>query len=554
MRQTWEMTGARAGQDRLPGEVVSEIARTVSGIEATENALYERRNQLLLIEYQIADLEAKCRTRASVASAEAERVRERLLVADAAPLWSPEARSEADEGIGRKIRSTLRDHIGSLRAYVQSNRGRVGLHLAIFIVAVISIGLLGRYAAANSEGDPVMAGAADILRHYIPAAVLVSIVIDAVIHAHAPAAWTLTLDLLLLIPLLALLPRLTGPRFPPAIYTLAAVYLLDATFDVLPQHSFTGRLLKLGVKIVLILTFIWLMRGLYLPEARVSGNKRKFATLALGFLILHMVVSVLAGLVGNVSLSTVLFEGTVESVYLGILVWLAVIVFRNIATVILKTRAVRSTNLIRRHGEGLRTGILATLSIAGFAAWLLITLEGFKVLDPVYQGIKAAFESTIRVGDLEVATGDIILFIIIIWISFPISKILRAILTEEVYPRVRLAHGVPMAINKLAHYVILIVGFFFALGAAGIDLNRFTLLAGALGVGIGFGLQNIVSNLVSGIIVLFERPVQTGDKVKIGTIEGEIKRIGLRATVVRTWEGSEVMIPNSRLVLDEVTN
>ena len=157
-------------------------------------------------------------------------------------------------------------------------------------------------------------------------------------------------------------------------------------------------------------------------------------------------------------------------------------------------------------------------------------------------------------AELEVRPGDIVLFLVIVWLSFLISKILRAILREEVFPRVRVAHGVPMAIDKLAHYAILLIGFFLALGAAGIDLNRFTLLAGAVGVGIGFGLQNIVSNIVSGIIILFERPVQIGDKVRIGTNDGEIRSIGLRATVVRTWEGAEVIVPNSRLVLDEVTN
>jgi len=554
LKQTWQMTGARAGQDRLPGEVVSAIAQTIADIEATENALYERRNQLLLIQYRVVDLEARCRNSVDIASAEVERVRERLLVADAAPLWSKAAVSEADEGIGRKVLSTLTDHVRSLRAYIESNRARVGVHLAIFIVSIILIALLGRYAVDHSEGDPVMAGAAEILRQPIPAAVLISILIDTAIHTHPPSAWTLALDLLLLIPLLALLPRLAGPRLPPAIYIIAAVYLLDSTFDVLPQHSFTGRLLKLGIKITLIITAIWLMRGLYLAKGQAPGNRRKLATLALGVVTGLLVASAVAGVIGNVSLGTVLFEGTVGSVYLGILVWLGVVVLRNIVTVILKTGVIRSTNLVRKHGEGLRLGILTIFNIAGMFVWFVITLDGFKVLDPIYDGIKRALASSFRVGDLEIATGDIVLFIFIIWLSFLISRFLRAILREEVYPRVRLAHGVPMAVDKLAHYVILLTGFFFALGAAGIDLNRFTLLAGALGVGIGFGLQNIVSNLVSGIIVLFERPVQTGDKVKIGTIEGEIKRIGLRATVVRTWEGSEVMVPNSRLVLDEVTN
>lgn len=265
-------------------------------------------------------------------------------------------------------------------------------------------------------------------------------------------------------------------------------------------------------------------------------------------------MSIVADLAGSVALADLLLEGTVESFYLGLLTWLAVVVLRALVMVILNTGVVRRTNLVQRHGDRLWLGITRVLNAAGFVIWLLITLDGFKVLEPAYDGVKRALASSFKVGTLEVVTGDVVLFFVIIWLSFMISRIIGAILREEVYPKVRLPRGVPMAISKLTQFTILLIGFAFALGAAGIDLNRFTLLAGALGVGIGFGLQNIVSNLVSGVIVLLERPVQTGDMVRIGANEGRVMRIGLRATVIRTLDGAEVLVPNSRLVLDEVTN
>jgi small-conductance mechanosensitive channel len=267
-----------------------------------------------------------------------------------------------------------------------------------------------------------------------------------------------------------------------------------------------------------------------------------------------LAASVVAGTVGNVSLGNILLGGVLNAYYLGLLVWLAVVVLRNVVTVILRTDTVGNTNIVRNNKASLHLGVMTVLNIGGIVTWLVAALDNFNVLGPTFDGVKSALMSPHKIGSIEIAIGDIVLFIFIVWLSFFISRILRAILRDEVYPRVRLAHGIPMAVSNLLHYAVLLIGFFFAIGAAGIDLNKFTLLAGALGVGIGFGLQNIVSNLVSGIIVLFERPVQTGDKVKIGTNEGEIKRIGLRATVIRTWDGAEVIIPNSRLVLDEVTN
>jgi small-conductance mechanosensitive channel len=90
--------------------------------------------------------------------------------------------------------------------------------------------------------------------------------------------------------------------------------------------------------------------------------------------------------------------------------------------------------------------------------------------------------------------------------------------------------------------------------STGFDLDRFAILIGALGVGIGFGLQSVVNNFVSGLILLFERPVQIGDAVQIGTLEGRIRAIGIRASVVRTWDGAEVVVPNGHLVSEPLIN
>jgi small-conductance mechanosensitive channel len=98
------------------------------------------------------------------------------------------------------------------------------------------------------------------------------------------------------------------------------------------------------------------------------------------------------------------------------------------------------------------------------------------------------------------------------------------------------------------------VGFLFAVNLAGFDLDRFTLLVGAFGVGIGFGLQNVVNNFISGLILLFERPVQVSDRVQVGAMLGFIEHIGIRASVIRTFEGAEVIVPNGQLISDVVTN
>jgi small-conductance mechanosensitive channel len=113
---------------------------------------------------------------------------------------------------------------------------------------------------------------------------------------------------------------------------------------------------------------------------------------------------------------------------------------------------------------------------------------------------------------------------------------------------------VPHAISAVAQYAVMLIGFLLAAAAAGFDWSRITLLAGAFGVGIGFGLQNVVNNFVSGLILLFERPVQVGDTVQQGELIGEVRRIGIRSSTVRTFEGAEVIVPNADLISQRVVN
>ena len=92
------------------------------------------------------------------------------------------------------------------------------------------------------------------------------------------------------------------------------------------------------------------------------------------------------------------------------------------------------------------------------------------------------------------------------------------------------------------------------IGLMGVNLTKVSVLAGALGVGIGFGLQSVVNNFVSGLILLFERPVQVGDTIEVGDLQGEIKHIGIRASTVRTWHGSDIIVPNAQFITEKVTN
>jgi small-conductance mechanosensitive channel len=128
------------------------------------------------------------------------------------------------------------------------------------------------------------------------------------------------------------------------------------------------------------------------------------------------------------------------------------------------------------------------------------------------------------------------------------------VLEEDVYPRVPLPRGVPSTVTMLVRYGVITLGFLLALSIAGIPLDRLAFVLGAFSVGIGFGLQTVVNNFVSGLILMFERPIQVGDAVEVSGLVGRVKRIGVRASTVETFDGAEVIVPNGTLVSGQLIN
>ncbi|MGE3467994.1 MAG: mechanosensitive ion channel family protein, partial [Pyrinomonadaceae bacterium] len=190
----------------------------------------------------------------------------------------------------------------------------------------------------------------------------------------------------------------------------------------------------------------------------------------------------------------------------------------------------------------------------GTVLWALVALTLFSLRDLVFSFLSDALSAELNIGSIKLTLGHIVVFILAIWFAVLISRFLRFFLEEDIYPRVNLGTGVSYAISTMVHYLVLTLGLLIAVAALGFELSQFAIVAGAVGIGIGFGLQNIINNFVSGIILLFERPVKVGDTVQIGSQIGTLSQIGLRASVLRKVDGSDVIVPNSQLISEEVVN
>ena len=195
--------------------------------------------------------------------------------------------------------------------------------------------------------------------------------------------------------------------------------------------------------------------------------------------------------------------------------------------------------------------MIAWIAVAG---WAMGVLASLSVATAAYEMVKKDLSKGFYLGQIPVTPGHILAFLIAIWASVQVSRFLRFVLEEDVYDRLHISGGISYAVSKMLNYVVLMVGFFFAISALGYDMTNFTILASAFGVGLGFGMQNIVNNFVSGLILLFERPVKVGDVIQLDDTTGVVAHIGIRASVIRTLNSAEIIVPNGNLISGKVTN
>jgi small-conductance mechanosensitive channel len=194
-------------------------------------------------------------------------------------------------------------------------------------------------------------------------------------------------------------------------------------------------------------------------------------------------------------------------------------------------------------------------------AWVVwfftLTAALVWVWDPsgvIWSGLERFFGLTFTVGSLNFSVKGMFLAILIVFITHLLLRVGRSLLEEKILDKQPIERGLKDSILTIASYLGWALGLVLALGFLGVNTTSLAVIFGALSIGIGFGLQNIFNNFISGLILLFERPIQVGDYVEVGGLWAEVRKINVRATVVQTFDNASVIIPNSEFISQQVTN
>ncbi len=265
-------------------------------------------------------------------------------------------------------------------------------------------------------------------------------------------------------------------------------------------------------------------------------------------------ISFIANLFGFSLFSHYITHTIISAFYYVILFELTSRILNRFIWRLLHWKPLRQFVLVREYGARFFTGFTKILHLIIVLLWIQAILFELNLRGIFIEWLSNFYRLEFIIGEAHIAIKDISIFFLVMVVIVILANFLRLLLEEEVLPHFNMKRGVPNAVAMVSKYGLIVLGFFVAIGASGVDMDRVNFLVGALSVGIGFGLQNVVSNFVAGLVLLFERPVKKGDVVLLGDRMGIIHKVGIRASDVETFEGAMVSVPNNDLISKELVN
>ena len=552
----WDATLASAADSNPPPEILERIQNVMNEIRQARASVVKQRSRSLTMQNRVGVQDARIGDMLRSIGQARDQVLDRLLRRDGLPLWSRDLFSRSAQELQQESLSSFLTQWITLASYAERRAARLALGLAVFALLAGAL-----YWTRQRARRPSAESSHDILKTSvfeapIAASLLLSLLASRWIFGQAPRLLWVLFGAVALIPSVIIVGRLITPALRPLPYALIAFFFIDRLRLLAAAIPFLPRLLFLAEMFGTIVLSIWLVRS---PQRRRFWSSTDpgshswtpfvgYVALAISF------TAFLANAIGYITLANLLGNALLESSDLALILYAFVVILDDLVQIALSSRPLAALGMVRRHRPLLQHRIHRGLQLLAVVLWVSGVLQRLLLRDLLFNGAQGLLTAELGIGSIRLSLGDVLAFGITVWAAFALSRFVRFLLEEDVYPHMRLKRGLSYAISSTLHYGILTIGFFFAVAALGFDMTRVTILAGAFGVGVGFGLQNIFNNFISGLIILFERPINIGDVIQIDDTAGVVERIGIRATIMPTPDGSEIIVPNGKLISERLIN
>lgn len=553
---TWDVTKTAATKDNSPQELISRLNDLLVESKNIASKLKAKQDSLIILQNNFTDFQLEIDDALEFLSVKRKDLQSDYFIRDSYYIWNASDSTIRKEVFTAQIVSAFNQNVRSFKLFIDTNSSKVYTHLFITILFLfLFFFVFTEFRTIEIlDEDKRMKDAKFFLSHYISSGFLISLIISAFIYLNIPATISELIQLLMLLPSLFLLRNYSNKKLHPIIYTLLFLFVIDEFQVLLDPKSFIARIAFILENLIL-LWILFKIESKNSPIRDIAAPQWfKFSRQLARILIFFTIVTLLANIIGYVNLSLILTNANIIILLTGVVLYLAAKVVDALIVGFIKSKYAQLSNIVRKYEKSILDKFYKLLVYFAIFLWIRSTFTALGLKEQFGNWLTGLMDVNWEIGTGSISLGGIIGFAMAIVLTIVITRMVRYLLEDEIFPRIRLPRGVPGAISMVIRYVIVAYGIYIAMSAAGIDLGKFGFIAGALGVGIGFGLQGVVYNFIAGLILAFERPIQKGDTIQVGTLMGDVTEIGVRASTVKTYDGAEVIVPNGNLISTELTN
>jgi potassium-dependent mechanosensitive channel len=550
----WEATWDQIHERSEIGTVVERTSQELISISKARAALEKQLNLVLTLQNQVSQIDRQISDVLLKIQEAEDWSRSRLFEQDSRPLWEAHEFRNLNQTVKSGIRSSFDRSFSTAVEFLQARKLGITCLVAFYLLALLGTFKLRRQLERGA-GTGVSATALKVLDSPFSITLLVTLVGTSAYIRSAPLEIAVIFCILYLIPVLRLLPPLLDRPLRKLLYVLAVFYLLEGVYLLIRFPPLVRREVHSLIVLAALICFGWPARPFQWREPTPPGQKSRVLTIGISLGVVLLASSLAANIFGFNSLAQILSLATLVGAFAATALYCAARILMLVLSTVLRSDWVQPVleNRTKQIEQTERWAWRVIIPLS-FFLWLDAMARLLTIYDSVVGYVTRAFSYPIGFERVHITLGNILSFLFILIVGYALANLLAFALRKLLLSRFPLQRGLPFTISKVTYYVLLVLVFLAALANAGMELNKFTLVTGALGVGVGFGLQNIVNNFASGLILLFERPIRVGDTVEMKGVVGIVKRIGARSSTIQTGEDAEVIVPNSNLISNEVIN
>ena len=557
-RKRWIATRTSIDEQEVSREIVLQIDEVDTAIDEAMASANTQQAAGVRLQSNVASLGQLIESDLERISRRRQAVVGEVFHRDSPPLWSGEFWALiGSQGIEENFSAIQKEYRNIFAKFLSRQQGKVIFYLGLVFLLVGSMYLIRRRASTVLGLQPESEVLRAIFTRPISLGLLLSFVLALGIFAGSLRTLEYVLSAMTVIPAVLILRMILEPPLYPLLNITLVVYFIENLRAFLIKFPVLARVLFIiELSVLLVFAWSWIRSSRLREIARPGLENTLYRTLefTLKLVLVASSIALLANIAGYGSLSQLIGKSLAFGIYSAVVLYGSCLVLDSCAAFALTVRPLGQVRLIRNNRLLLSRRIRLLIFVSATALWARAVLVRLELWPGVTSTWEALLATEVPLPQIAVTIGDTLTSVLVFYVAVLISRFVQFFLREDIYPRFSIPTGRSSAISTLLHYVVLILGFVFGAVALGFDANRFTLLAGAFGVGIGFGLQSIVNNFISGIILLTEQPVQVGDTIEMGPIFGEVQRIGIRSSTVRSFQGAEIIVPNADLIAEQVTN